>query len=351
MTRWGQRCIPALRRLPVDECRIAALIPTLLIPAEFPGLAALARRSRYEAVSVEVLPGDVGRRRYLRLGLAGGGYVLGVFYPPEEEDARRRWLAARAHLRARVRVPALYAEDGAGNQILEDFGSEDLAARLASKPAERSAWLDRAADVAGTIAELSDPGINAAFDRDFFFREMDLAREAVFDLWLGESLDPGEKAAPRSLGFLPREGDRGPSPRPLPSRLPRQQSLSGAGRSRRDRLPGPARRTRLLRPRFALVGADDARVDDGGDGERGCRPVRGTSGARSCRVLASGFDRVLLQRAWKVCGTFARAVAQGKGDVYRRYLPGEIALVRRLLDKEPGRGLPGALRVAPRPLC
>ena len=42
--------------------------------------------------------------------------------------------------------------------------------------------------------------------------------------------------------------------------------------------------------------------------------------------------RVLLQRAWKVCGTFARAVAQGRGEIYRRYLPGELSLASRLLD-------------------
>jgi aminoglycoside/choline kinase family phosphotransferase len=47
--------------------------------------------------------------------------------------------------------------------------------------------------------------------------------------------------------------------------------------------------------------------------------------------FARRFERVLLQRAWKVCGTFARAVAQGRGETYRRYLPGELALVRRLL--------------------
>jgi len=48
-------------------------------------------------------------------------------------------------------------------------------------------------------------------------------------------------------------------------------------------------------------------------------------------ALERRFERVLLQRAWKVCGTFARAVAQGRGDLYRRYLPGEISLVGRLL--------------------
>jgi hypothetical protein len=48
-------------------------------------------------------------------------------------------------------------------------------------------------------------------------------------------------------------------------------------------------------------------------------------------AFAARLTRVLLQRAWKVCGTFARAVSQGRGETYRRYLPGELALVRRLL--------------------
>ncbi len=51
--------------------------------------------------------------------------------------------------------------------------------------------------------------------------------------------------------------------------------------------------------------------------------------------LAGRLRRVLLQRAWKVCGTFARAVAQGRGDAYRRHLPPELALVRRLLTDSP----------------
>ena len=61
--------------------------------------------------------------------------------------------------------------------------------------------------------------------------------------------------------------------------------------------------------------------------------------------------RVLLQRAWKVCGTFARAIVQRKGDLYRRYLPGELALVRRLLAEEPRRGLPLVSKIAAGLLC
>ncbi|MDQ5858564.1 MAG: hypothetical protein M3542_09870, partial [Acidobacteriota bacterium] len=165
-----------------------------MIPSEFPGLAKLTQRSGYEPVSVEVLPGDVGRRRYLRLTLADGSSVLGVVYPPEEEDARLRWLAARGALRGRVRVPALFAEDGGGNQVLEDFGSDDLALVLSSRPSERSAWLERATAVAVAIADIPDPGINEPFDENFFFRELSLAREAVFDLWLGLPLSPEDRA-------------------------------------------------------------------------------------------------------------------------------------------------------------
>ena len=47
--------------------------------------------------------------------------------------------------------------------------------------------------------------------------------------------------------------------------------------------------------------------------------------------LAGRLRRVLMQRAWKVCGTFARAIVERKADLYRRYLPGQLALVRRLL--------------------
>ena len=49
------------------------------------------------------------------------------------------------------------------------------------------------------------------------------------------------------------------------------------------------------------------------------------------RAFQDRLPRVLLQRAWKVCGTFARAVAEGRGSAYRKYLPPELALVRRLL--------------------
>ena len=160
-----------------------------------PGLAELSRRTGLDAERVEPLAGDVGRRRYYRLSLPDNRTAIGVVYPAEEEDSRRRWVEAHGRLRENVRVPALISDDGRGNQIVEDFGTDDLASRLSALPEERNSWLARAADTAAAIAALPDPGINPPFDAGLFRRELDLAREAVFDLLLGAPLPSAERAA------------------------------------------------------------------------------------------------------------------------------------------------------------
>ncbi len=301
-----------------------------VFPAEFDGLARLAYRSGREPVSVEILPGDVGRRRYLRLRLTDDGSVLGVVYPREEADSRRRWVEARAALEKHVRVPGLIADDAEGNQLVEDFGSEDLAGRLTMRPDARESGLASAVGAAASIAGIADPGINPAFDFALFRRELDLAREAVFDLYLGCPLSLEEREAhdrwaaalcqeilehPRALchrdfhgnNLFPLEGEvaaidfqdlrSGPDTYDLASLLWERTTLD------------------WMTPELA-----EAMISE-------FARRRGLAGA----PLRRRFDRVLLQRAWKVCGTFARAVAQGRGEVYRRYLPGEIALVGRLL--------------------
>lgn len=310
-----------------------------MIPSEFSGLAKLLKRTRHDPVSVDVLPGDVGRRRYLRLALADGSTVIGVFYPPEEEGARLRWLAARAALESRVRVPALLAEDEEGNQLLEDFGSGDLASLLAARPAARKVWLERAVTVAARIAGIPDPVVNDPFDTAFFFRELSLAREAVFDLWLGAPLDAKERAVHDEWAHsLAREiSDH---PRALCHRDFHGNNLfpvddDVAAIDFQDMRSGPDSYdvASLLWERTTLewMGPEEA--------------TEATGVFASLRRIEEGsfarrFDRVLLQRAWKVCGTFARAVAQGRGETYRRYLPSELGLVRRLLtDEDPFQGV------------
>lgn len=302
-----------------------------LIPPEFAGVLRLLEQQKHSLQSVEVLPGDVGRRRYLRLAISGDATVLGVFYPPEEEDARRRWLAARSVLSAAgVRVPNVFAEDAEGSQILEDFGPEDLASRLVRYPGERDLLLERIADVAASIAAAADPGINPPFDAAFFRRELGLAREAVFDLWLARPLDPGERAIHDAWAeSLASEIES--HPRVLCHRDFHGNNLFPVGDAVaaidfQDMRSGP--------DAYDLASALWERTTlDWMTRERGETVVRDFAHCRKmpADAFAERFERVLLQRAWKVCGTFARAVAQGRGETYRRYLPGELVLVRRLL--------------------
>jgi aminoglycoside/choline kinase family phosphotransferase len=305
-----------------------------MIPPEYSGLATLARRTRHEPVAVELLPGDVGRRRYLRLTLSDGRTVLGVVYCPEEADSRRRWVAAHAALRERLRVPMLIADDQAGNHIVEDLGRTDLAALLLERPPERPVWLSRAAAAAAVLADLPDPAINPPFDAAFFRRELELSREAVFDLYLCSPLSPQERAEhdawadalcreiashPRALCHRDYHGN---------NLFPLEDSVGWIDFQDLRAGPDSYDLASFLWERTTLAWMTEDLA----------APIL-TSFARSRGLDAAHFrsrlDRVLLQRAWKVCGTFARAVAQGRGEAYRRYLPDEIALVRRLFRDTP----------------
>ena len=301
------------------------------------GLAKLARRTRHEPVSVETLPGDVGRRRYFRLTLAGGEAVLGVVYPPEEMDSCRRWVAARGVLQERLRVPVLIADDRGGNQIVEDLGRVDLAARFLERPQERREWLERATTAIRVLAEIPDPRINPPFDAAFFRRELDLAREAVFDLYLEAPLSREEREAHDFWAdALAREIVA--HPQVLCHRDYHGNNLFPLGDTVgwidfQDLRAGPDSYdvASLLWERTTLDWMTEETARDALESFTSARRLEP-------RAFQERFDRVLLQRAWKVCGTFARAVAQGRGEAYRRYLPGEIALVGRLLkDCEPDR--------------
>lgn len=309
------------------------IVPAVL-PPEFSLLSALAARTHHEPVAYEVLPGDVGRRRYVRLILRDNRSVLGVVYPQEEADSRRRWSAARAALRDRIRVPLLIADDQAGNQIVEDFGRMDLATRFLESPADRGTWLEKAVAAGSAFAGMEDPRINPPFDAILFRRELDLAREAVFDLYLKEPLSPDERAVhdrwAESLareiaahpGALCHRDFHGNNLFPFDSEV--------AAIDFQDMRSGPDSYdlASLLWERTTL----DWMTADAAE-EAIERFVRARGLQRD--PFRRRFDRVLLQRAWKVCGTFARAVAQRRGEAYRRYLPGEIALVGRLLSDTP----------------
>jgi len=293
----------------------------------------------------------VGRRRYFRLHLPEGRTAIGVVYPADEDRSRRRWVDARELLQRSVRVPALLADDGRGNQIVEDLGLEDLAARCAAAPGQRGLWLERAVDAAAAIAGLPDPGINPAFDAALFRRELDLAREAVFDVLQGRPLSAGQRRTHDAWADALVAEILG-HPFALCHRDFHGNNLFPEGASValidfQDLRLGPDTYdlASLLWERTTLDWMDDpqaARAIARFASRRGLEPA----------ALAARLDRVLLQRAWKVCGTFARAVALGKGDTYRKYLPGQLALVGRLLGGRPDdRAFAAVVASRPIPVC
>jgi len=276
----------------------------------------------------------VGRRRYFRIALDGGRSAIGVVYPSDEESARRRWLAAHRHLGGAVRLPAVVADDGTGRQIVEDLGSEDLALRLATHPPERADWIARAADAGAAIAELSDPGINPAFDAALFRRELALAREAVFELLERRPLSASEARAHDAWAdALVAEILRHPV------------ALCHRDFHANNLFPSDAT-VSVIDFQDARLGPDtydlasllwERTTLDWMEAELARTAIARWANRRRIDAIdvAARLDRVLLQRAWKVCGTFARAVAEGRGEVYRKYFPGQMALVRRLLNDSP----------------
>jgi N-acetylmuramate 1-kinase len=305
---------------------------TTAIPS---ALAELVRSAGHARAHITPLAGDVGRRRYFRIRLDDNRTAIGVVYPNEEEDSRRRWVAAHERLRPILRVPALLADDGRGNQIVEDLGVDDLASTLAATPALREDWLARAADAAASIAGVADPGINPAFDAALFRRELELAREAVFDLWLRASLSSSERAAHDAWAdALVAEILEHPSA--LCHRDFHANNLFASSEDEvgvidfQDLRRGPDSYdlASLLWERTTLSWMNE---------ETAARIVERFARRRGVEAtgLSMRLRRVLLQRAWKVCGTFARAVVQGRGTAYLGYLPPQLALVRRLLGESP----------------
>jgi len=307
--------------------------------SEEAALEAIARDAGLSPVGVAPLAGDVGRRRYYRIALEGDRSVIGVVYHPDEEDSRRRWTAARERLSSRVRVPALLADDGRGRQIVEDLGTEDLAERFSSRPEERGTWLARCADVAARIASMDDPGLNPSFDAALFFRELDLAREAVFDLLLETPLPADERRA-HDRWAESLAGEIAAHPYALCHRDFHANNIfpiedGAAIIDFQDLRPGPDTYdlASLLWERTTLswMSEDAAREAIQAFASRREAEAEAEAGVEA---LSTRLRRVLLQRGWKVCGTFARAIACGRGDAYRRYLPAELSLVRRLLSAE-----------------
>jgi aminoglycoside/choline kinase family phosphotransferase len=263
------------------------------------------------------LAGDVGARRYFRQPTGGGASALLVLYPQPASAAQENWASVGAALDAvGVRVPALYEDaPDLGAALIEDLGDRDLAMELAEAPLEdRSRLLDEAEDLLSSVRSVSRAvaARNSAFDAAFFAVELDLTRHWAL-----------EKGGREPLGA---------------SRAALWQELSrNLARAAADPLttgdPVPTHRdyhaNNLMRApggRLAAIDFQDLRL---GPPDYDPVSLRFERAAEAVACDGSAYsEAVLLQRAWKVLGTFEKMMLMGR-PFYRPHREAARRVIRR----------------------
>jgi N-acetylmuramate 1-kinase len=263
------------------------------------------------------LAGDIGARRYFRQPTPGGASALLVLYPQPETPAQSNWTAIGSALAAGgVRVPELHADSPElGAALIEDLGDRDLAMELAEVPVEdRPRLLDEAEDVLVSVRSVSRAAatLNPPFDAAFFRAELDHTRH-----W---ALEKG--------GREPLEASRAALWDDLAGRL----ALAAAEpASTGDAVPTHRdfHANNLMRAadgRLAAIDFQDLRL-----GPPDYDPVS-LRFERAAEAVVSEADpyseAVLLQRAWKVLGTFEKMMLLGR-PFYRPHREAARRVLRR----------------------
>ncbi len=264
------------------------------------------------------LAGDVGARRYFRQPTGGGASALLVLYPQPASAAQANWASIGAALGAAgVRVPALYEDaPDLGAALIEDLGDRDLAMDLAEAPGEgrRSSLLDEAEDLLLSVRSVSRAvaARNSAFDAAFFAAELDQTRHWAL-----------EKGGREPLGA---------------SRAARWQELSrdlahAAADPRATGDPVPTHRDYHANNLMRAPGGQLAAIDfqDLRFGPPDYDPVslRFERAAEAVACDAAAYsEAVLLQRAWKVLGTFEKMMLMGR-PFYRPHREAARRVIRR----------------------
>jgi aminoglycoside/choline kinase family phosphotransferase len=281
-------------------------------------LAAARERFGLTAAPAPVpLAGDVGARRYFRQHAPGGGSILLVLYPDSDSTAQANWAAIRVALdRAGVRVPAL--EDDApdlGAALIEDLGDRDLSMDLADAAREdRPGLLDEAEELLTPIRAIARAAAtrNPAFDAAFFAAELEHTRRWALEKDGLDPLSPARAAEwTRLAGALAAAAaDPAASGDPVPTH--RDYHANNLMRTVRGELaPIDFQDLRLGPPDY-----DPASLRF----ERAGESVEADAGAIS--------EAVLLQRAWKVLGTFEKMLLKGR-PFYRPHREAARRVLRR----------------------
>jgi len=286
-------------------------------PAEQARLAAARRCFGLAPDGLDVpLSGDVGSRRYFRHRAAGHASVLLVLYPETASLAQENWSAIGAALaRAGLRVPTLLDDaPDLGAALVEDLGDRDLAVEIedAARP-DRARLLDEAEELLHAVRALDPVAArrNPPFDPEFFLRELSLTRHWALETGGASPLAEGERAEWDRLSSALAHAAADPASTGDPVPTHRDFHANNLMRAPDGRL--------------ALIDFQDLRS---GPPDYDPISLRFERAGESVPSDPSAYsEAVLLQRAWKVLGTFEKMLALGR-PVYRRHRDTALRVLR-----------------------
>jgi len=263
------------------------------------------------------LAGDIGGRRYFRQKTPGRASTLLVLYPKPASAAQSNWTSIGAALAAAgVRVPALHADaPDLGVALIEDLGDRDLAIDLAEAPFEdRSRLLDEAEGLLVSIRSVSRAAaaLNPAFDAGFFAAELDHTRHWALEKGGREPLGTSRAAEWQELARALALGAADPRATGDPVPTHRDYHANNLMRA-----PGG---------RLAAIDFQDLRF---GPPDYDPVSLRFERAGEAVACDASAYSEpVLLQRAWKVLGTFEKMLLMGR-PFYRPHREAARRVIRR----------------------
>ena len=285
-------------------------------PEETSRLAEAAARFGLAAATNLALAGDAGARRYFRRAATGRASVLLVLYPEVNTPNQANWAAIGAALAAAgLRVPALLDDaPDLGAALVEDLGDRDLASEIFLAPREdRPRLVDEAEELLAAVRTLppSASRRNPPFDAEFFQRELAHTRHWALEKGGASPLSTKEAAEwERLAGALARAAaDPASTGDPVPTH--------------RD-----FHANNLMRPadgRLALIDFQDLRLGPPDYDPVSLRFERAGESVPS--APAAYAEAVLLQRAWKVLGTFEKMLLWGR-SVYRPHRDTALRVLR-----------------------
>lgn len=137
------------------------------------------------------LAGDASVRAYYRVAAPDGQSYMLAYYPPEVRAQLTRFLGAYEAVAPHGRVPAVLQH--CDSAVLQhDVGDRTLFDVLHDDREEGLRLYRAALDLLAAFQHAPDRGLNAAFTAEFFYGELEMAREFYVEQLMGGNVAPLE---------------------------------------------------------------------------------------------------------------------------------------------------------------